>query len=48
MIYKKKIPTPWVPVLKDGKDSTWFDDYPDSREPAKALDEKLEHLFDDF
>lgn len=48
MVYDRRVQTPWVPVLKNDQDSYWFEEYPDSKEQAKALPKNLEHLFDDF
>lgn len=47
-IYKKEIPSPWIPVLKNEEDCSWFEKYPDSKEPAKELPRELHYLFDDF
>lgn len=48
MVLNKKIPSPWIPVLKNDYDSYWFEEYPDSKEPPKVLAKNLEHLFEDF
>jgi serine/threonine protein kinase len=47
-LYRKEIPPPWIPPLKSEEDSSWFDKYPDSKEPAKPLPRELGHLFKDL
>jgi len=47
-VYKKEIPSPWIPVLKNEEDCSWFEKYPDSKEPAKELPRELHYLFEDF
>jgi protein kinase X len=47
-IYKKKVPAPWVPQLRNEQDSTYFEEYPDSEEPAKALSQDQNGLFEGF
>ncbi len=46
--FHPEIPSPWVPVLNSEEDCSWFERYPDSKEPAKEIPKELEHLFDDF
>ncbi len=40
-IYRKSIPAPWTPFLKNDEDVSWFEKYPDSKEPAKPLPRDL-------
>lgn len=47
-VLRREIPAPWVPVLKSEEDCSWFEKYPDSKEPAKELPRELDYLFDDF
>jgi len=47
-IYRREIPAPWVPTLTSDDDSSCFEKYPDSKEPAKEIPRELDHLFDDF
>lgn len=47
-LYNKEIPAPWVPLLKNQGDSQWFENYPDSKDPPKALPNEYKHLFLDF
>jgi len=47
-VYRREIPSPWIPVLKNEEDCSWFEKYPDSKELAKELPRELNHLFDDF
>jgi protein kinase A len=30
-ILEKRIPTPWIPLVKDPYDVQWFDKYPESK-----------------
>lgn len=48
MVFGREIPSPWIPVLKNEEDCSWFEKYPDSKEPAKELPRELHYLFDDF
>lgn len=45
---KRKIPAPWVPALRNEQDSQWFEEYPDSEQPARPLDREQNELFDGF
>ena len=47
-MFSRDIPAPWIPVLKNEEDCSWFEKYPDSKEPAKELPRELNYLFDDF
>lgn len=47
-LLRREISPPWVPPLKSEDDSTFFDKYPDSKEPAKPLPRELTHLFKDL
>jgi len=47
-VFGREIPSPWIPVLKNEEDCSWFEKYPDSKEPAKELPRELNYLFDDF
>jgi len=47
-VLRREIPAPWVPTLKNEEDCSWFEKYPDSKEPAKELPRELDYLFDDF
>jgi hypothetical protein len=47
-ILKRKIPSPWIPPLKNEQDSQWFEEYPDSDQPAEPLSRELNELFDGF
>lgn len=47
-ILKRKIPAPWVPPLRNEQDSTWFEEYPDSKEPAQPLSREQNSKFDGF
>eukprot|EP01017_Pseudomicrothorax_dubius_P001295 TRINITY_DN0_c4241_g1_i1.p1 TRINITY_DN0_c4241_g1~~TRINITY_DN0_c4241_g1_i1.p1 ORF type:complete len:121 (-),score=25.31 TRINITY_DN0_c4241_g1_i1:201-563(-) len=47
-IYNREFPAPWTPPLRNEDDSSWFDKYPDSKEPAKPLPRELIHLFKDL
>jgi len=47
-VFNRDIPSPWIPVLKNEEDCSWFEKYPDSKEPAKELPRELAYLFDDF
>jgi len=48
MVYRREIPAPWTPYLKNNEDVSWFEKYPDSKETAKNLPKELYHLFEDF
>lgn len=48
IVFSRDIPAPWIPVLKNEEDCSWFEKYPDSKEPAKELPRELNYLFDDF
>jgi len=48
MIYKRRIPPPWIPELKHKADTACFDNYSDSEESAAELDSEHDHLFEDF
>lgn len=45
---RKNIPAPWTPFLRNDEDSSWFEKYPDSKEPAQMLPKDLQYLFLDF
>ncbi len=47
-VYRKQIPAPWTPFLKNEEDASWFEKYPDSKEQAKALPRDLQYLFEGF
>jgi protein kinase A/protein kinase X len=47
-IYRREIPSPWVPNLSSEDDCSCFEKYPDSKEPAKEIPRDLDHLFHDF
>jgi len=47
-VYRKEIPSPWIPVLKNEEDCSCFEKYPDSKEAAKELPRELHYLFEDF
>jgi len=47
-VFARDIPSPWIPVLKNEEDCSWFEKYPDSKEPAKELPRELHYLFEDF
>ena len=47
-VLHRRIPAPWVPPLKNEQDSTWFDEYADSREAAVALRRDENAQFEDF
>jgi len=47
-VFGRDIPAPWIPVLKNEEDCSWFEKYPDSKEAAKELPRELNYLFDDF
>ena len=48
MIFKKRIPPPWIPELKSDADTTNFDNYSDSEESTKELGEAQAELFENF
>lgn len=48
MVYAKQIEAPWIPVIKNKDDVSWFEKYPESKEQAKPLTMELEQLFHDF
>lgn len=48
LVERRGIMPPWVPQLKDCGDTAWFESYPESDEPADAIDYDQRHLFDDF
>ena len=33
-VERKGIPAPWIPFLKNDEDVSWFEKYPDSKNPA--------------
>jgi len=47
-VFRKEIPSPWIPVLRNEEDCSCFEKYPDSKEAAKELPRELNYLFDDF
>lgn len=47
-VYRREIPSPWIPILKNEEDCSCFEKYPDSKEAAKELPRELHYLFEDF
>lgn len=51
LIYRKKIPPPWIPELRDQADTACFENYPDSEDSGPGDDEDMANydgLFNDF
>lgn len=48
IVFRKEIPTPWVPSLKSDEDTSSFADYPDDTSFFVPASDKVNELFRDF
>lgn len=47
-VNRRQIPPPWVPNMRSRDDTQYYDEYPDSAEPAPVLNDEEKKLFEDF
>ncbi len=48
LVKNREIPPPWSPSMSGEDDTQYYDDYPDSTDPAGEPIEEDQSLFDDF
>lgn len=48
-VYNRKIPAPWVPVLRSDADASWFDKIPETpKNMYEEITDDQQKLFRDF
>jgi hypothetical protein len=48
-VFSNQIEAPWIPKIKNYKDTTFFEEYPEEKEEVKVISKELDKkLFSDF